>query len=300
MAYSQGSKITAADYNEMVSRVNEIWGPGAGARGYGQPTIPTVTTGDKTDFSTVISTLEKIADHQNRSLAFDPLDYETGDKVRFIAGLESELGPISGSITSGDIFLNRFKFDPSNHVVTSGAGNAITYTSSWGSTDNGIMHEIAVTFSSNDHAETFFNAGGFVQPYVSSANASAATTDANWVAILSTVSASGLVFNAESFSSNNPTYPGSTSAGFYDLANNNTYVQAFNLTPSGYSTESYNIRVKRQDNVITFEVTFGTVSGGDVNTIDITSGVSIGTPSDASFTNTISVPSVVAGAYSTI
>ena len=179
MAYAQGDSILDDHYNifatgnaagsgdHSVANINTIWGSGDGVnKGYGQSTtLSSVSAGSSitaTQWATLFTRLTSIANHQGTTITAlsNP---SAGDSIDYKSTLDANL-------TS--CFNNRHIATASGtDITTSGTrtGTGIWYTET--------LVTYTVTFSSNNHARYFFNAGGMIR--ISSSRSGGTSNDKN-------------------------------------------------------------------------------------------------------------------------
>lgn len=162
MAYASGHKITAESINDVIGPIKSVYNDvnqGSTQRpeitlGYGQtvPNVSSAEVGERIEarlMNDALLALRNIAGHQGSSLVDDLDDVATGDVVSVI----SQLPAVVASLTNG-------RMDPDILGMTLVNKGSTTYTSSW---ENGITHELVVTFASWDDMRYFFNTGGQIR-----------------------------------------------------------------------------------------------------------------------------------------
>lgn len=164
MAVTPGSKILAAEYNSLQSRVERVVGNGTTSFGYGQP----VSSSQVSTRSTVTST--KLA--QIRSDMDIAHSHQTGQPITL--NLISPGDIIGADASGGDttkgfkdyltlmttLETNRLIVDPSNlELVPSIASDQ--RTNSWSRVT--IQSEVELAFTTSNAKRHFFNAGGEVR-----------------------------------------------------------------------------------------------------------------------------------------
>ena len=199
---TSGSDISAADYNDLVGRVNTIMGIGSGTNGYGQAILSTtVTSGNITDITALQwdnlrSDINKAYRHQSGSNT-SVSDIQVGNIIGADASnLGSNQGFGTSNLNDSNKGVNDFgsattliETSPLNFnaaftiteskLVGSNSGSAVynaglSYTANW----QYVQGELDVTFagaytcknndgsnvtaSSSDHRRHFFNAGGAI------------------------------------------------------------------------------------------------------------------------------------------
>lgn len=259
MTYSTGSVILASDYNifaqggaaspdNNVANVNTVWGVGNGDKGYGQTTLPVLSTVAITDtvtatqWATMLNRISSAASQQGSSITgiTNPV---AGDTISAYAAL-------STNITT--IYNNRLNCAAAGTNITS--GGSVDRTTSWGTS---VTFTHTITFSSGDAARYFFNSGGRVNLTYSRTGGS--VSDQN-TAITNLLSACGTVVITGGTATQTivgGSYTGTTkvggsgsatvasTTGYYDLTTAN--VQVFTQSASsyyGYEGNSLTINVK--------------------------------------------------------
>lgn len=158
MTYTQGGLIEARDFNSKAQYINNVWGPGSGSTGYGQPNLLTTVSVHAlitaTNWATMIARLDLITNHQSGT----PTGITrpaTGDLIAFINTLN---GKISSSIT------NKLHTDSRGVDLPTYLGNpAIANNAPW--TANSIK-EFSVVFGDENKLRYFFNCGGLISFYM--------------------------------------------------------------------------------------------------------------------------------------
>jgi len=160
MAYSIGGKVEAVDYNTFANaaaNINAVWASGSGTKGYGQPAIANVATGDKitsSQWTTLVDSLNKVSRHQvGANTAIANTQTEVGDKVVVLNGVTTAISNAIANInTVGNTLI----------ANTQGASTATTFTNgtTW---SNFLTANITVAFGSADQIRWFFNSGGQIQ-----------------------------------------------------------------------------------------------------------------------------------------
>jgi len=231
---------TKVDTSTFVTDINLIYALGTGATGYGQtavtsPTVDVCMSEVTLDaWKDIISDLEQ---HQGITLSPTlPLDSIIQDPKPWTAEVYFDT-----LVTN----LNQLELDPT--LVDSVASTAITVDpnsisqsrgSAWVST---VSHEFTVTFTDQDHARAFFNAGGQIRLAGSRSGGSATNQNTNWTTLLST--AGTVLYDGDDY-----------------FALTTSFVSVANFVGTGvYSANDWDIAAK------TNTVTDGTGRGGKGN-----------------------------------
>lgn len=154
MTYSTSGLIQTTDYNGFVStstpNVNALWSTGTITRGYGQTALPTVSSSGlvfASNWLNLINTVGSIASHQGTSLgSYTDGTPSASDLIFYESNLSNNITLIDNSR------LN---------AIAQGSTSSTTATSSstW---VNSLTITFTVTFSSDNSARYYFNAGGQV------------------------------------------------------------------------------------------------------------------------------------------
>jgi hypothetical protein len=193
MSYSQGGKIDASDYNDLIgtdpssttNRINTVWATGSGSAGYGQTAISQVAatnTITATQWATLINNLNSIRSHQTGSVS-EILPVVSGNKIDFLSNLTTIIAAA---------YTSRLSF-ASNLAVATAVGG--TLSTAWnvtvsppgsnppagGSSVTSITRAFGTrcTFASADQARYFFNAGGRLKLNLSGTQNSSTTSRTN-------------------------------------------------------------------------------------------------------------------------
>lgn len=182
MSVISGDSITAAQYNGLQSRINQVLGTGSSDFGYGQAvsssqvlavTDPDIPDGDSVtaaQFNNLRSDMRKAVIHQTGT-EISVNSFNVGDIIGANAsGTDVNLDTgaiISPDATKGfndlldvmsDLETNRFNIDPGQADVQVRATD--DRTSNWNGT---ITSEFTVSFSNANARRHFFNAGGQIR-----------------------------------------------------------------------------------------------------------------------------------------
>ena len=184
MAVNSGDSITAAQFNGLQSRINQILGTGSGTFGYGQSvsssqvtslTDPDIPDGDSVtaqQFNQLRSDLRKAFIHQTGTQipvnSFSVGDIigadESGTDIDFVNGdsviVNEDASKGFNDLLSimSDLEAGRFDIHPSQQDVQVRAADE--RTSDWNGT---IVSAFTVSFSNSDERRFFFNSGGEIR-----------------------------------------------------------------------------------------------------------------------------------------
>lgn len=262
MTASTGSLIRASDYNAIQTAVATILGSGyVGSSGtpygsgYGQAVTSTQATagyiGSSAQTGTVVTAssgsgniaalatdILKIAAHQGTTVTLPSAiaNFSSANNRQIQASDFTTLSSIVGTL-----FTNRFNIAAgqfSTETLSTG-----TRTTSWGSGNSSISHNITVTFADANTARWFFIAGGKVQFTASRTGGSSTTQNADWTNLLSNMGT--ISFNYNSTSSSAGTGTASSSIGWFNLTTSaqTIYTHSGNMESGGsrYASNSYTV-----------------------------------------------------------
>lgn len=176
MAYTSGSLIEAVDYNGFVSttagaNVNATWGTGTTSAGYGQTALTTVSAGGvvtATQWASLVNTIASMADHQGTTITARSAPVG-GDTIEILAAVNTDITQCYNN--RGNAVANG-----SQYTAWTGTNSktAATAASAWT-----ITFTNTITFSSDNAARYFFNAGGRIK-IETSKTATGQTGDPEW------------------------------------------------------------------------------------------------------------------------
>ena len=158
MTYSSGGTIAATDYNTRATDVNNIWGTGSGANGYGQSTtlsaVSAAGTVTASNWASMISRLDSIRAHQSATTS-GITQPAAGNTITFLSGLDTQISTV---ITN--------KLVPATRGTFYYTGNTqLTNTGTWYTQG---LQQVHYSWGSYDQMRYFFNAGGKLNFIISS------------------------------------------------------------------------------------------------------------------------------------
>ena len=286
-----GDTITAARYNIIRARIAAILGLGAGDEGYGQGvSSTTVAAGSTVTASQMVNLYDDMVKcrlHQTGSTPTEVVAPVIGNTIED-SNATSKKGYAQFESLSTTCQTSRLNVDAGQLGLQSGISSS--RTANWSSD---ITHIVTVTFggytvtngdgsntviSANDHMRVFFNAGGTIL-FSGSIGSGNTTINNDWRNLMSSV---GTVAFGRSTTSNGSV---GTSYGFANLPT--SYITIFNKTASAYSANDYLIEGQKNNNVLTFRITFNEDKGPNPNfdepvTATKTSTVQMNRPNNAS------------------
>ena len=264
MAVNDGDNITAAQYNGLQSRIEQVLGTGSGDFGYGNSvSSDQVTAGD----SVTAGQMDNLRSDMGKCWT-----HQTGDNIplaniavgNIIGADASGTGvtfdnsnnyTISGSIANGgfndylskmtELETNRFDIDSGEQTVADSAG--VTRTTSWNGT---ISATFRVSFGNANNRRYFFNSGGELRISVAGANGTG-SKDSDWSSILSNPGQIRMGYNYTTISGSNN---GVTLSSIGNDAMSSSYQEIFKKvgTAAVYAENYWKVEA-RITNVSTFE-----------------------------------------------
>ena len=268
MAVSTGDNITAAQFNSLQSRVENVMGTGSGDSGYGQTLssaqVAVTDTVQATDMINIKTDIDKANNHligSNSSISAIAVGKvlgadATGDTTSTLTDTTGGFNDYETAV--GVIETNKLSIDSGNSSVESAISSQ--RTTNW----NGIItHDFNITFSDANQRRYFFNAGGEIRFSASRAGGSSYSKNTDWTNMLSNM---GTI----KFGRTDTTCTGTgttTTIGNSDLTS--TYQTIFTKDGSGnYAENQYEVQarystVDGQDKVLQFTVRFEDNDAGD-------------------------------------
>ena len=246
--------ITAARYNNLQARINEVLGNGSGTTGYGQilTSSQVIAPSGATDADLITAEdminlytdMVKARVHQ----VGPPAPTEIAQVA--VSDLVYEDDPVGKTgIVQFDNFMttlenDKLLVDTNSQTSTETAGTVSnSRTSAWNGT---ITHEFTVTFADANIRRHFFNAGGQI---LLSANITGGSGDKtnNWRAVLQNMGTVKLTYTNTTTTAPLPNSTiTTTSIGNYDLTG--TYQTIFSKTATGtYSDNDYTVKAKQNN-----------------------------------------------------
>lgn len=289
MAVNPGDSITAAQYNGLQSRIEQVLGNGSGDFGYGQsvtssqisaPTSAGAGDGDSVtaaQMDNVRTDMNKCWNHQNgtniplRNISVGDVIGADASGTGVTYSIVNNTYTIDDSDNTGgfndylakmdEIETNRFDIDPGEDTIADIATS--TRTTSWNGTIDCVFQ---CTFSTDAARRHFFNSGGEIRFSSAGANGSGSKSS-DWSTIISNP---GQI----QFGYNYTTITGSTSGvtlssvGNYQL--NTSYQTIFEKqgTAAVYAENRYKIEARAPNaSTIEFRVSFEDNDAGDQRAI---------------------------------
>ena len=305
MTYVAQGLIQATDYNGFANNtaganVNDIWGPGTGDSGYGQPST----------LATVVATAEVAAPAwSNLNNRITSLSNQQGTAIT------SRTNPVAGDTIT---ILANLNTDLTNLTIS--RGNAVasgTTSSTWGgttskTTDTGtgtnawtITWTQTVTFADADSARYFWNAGGLIRLDMSKTS-TGYPFDTFWNEFSSQVGTlyiSGRVNGAEQTIAG-VTYTGTTriggtggtetsspNIGWYSLTPGASATQVFQLAAGSgpYADDIITVSIAKNSASTVLTITTVWNAGSSASSTQITGG----TPTSSPFSTYGSAPTIL-------
>ncbi len=239
-----GDSITASDWDIARNNILLITGTAEDStqEGWGQswsvfnPAAGATIT--DTDTNDMINAAQDIAVYTGATSNVS--DVSDGATIQ-----DTDLNSIQSTITNG----YNARTNAASSYLSQEAKDTSTRTTAWSTT---VTHDATVTFSSEAHRNSFFNAGGSI--YFTASRSGGASNDQNtdWTNMLSAAGTIKMTFTATTGASGT-----NTSLGMYDLTT--SYQTIYTKAGSGsYSTNFYKIEAKAPNaSSIRFLITFG-------------------------------------------
>ena len=246
MAYQQGDVITATDYNNFVANVNAVIGTGSGDKGYGLSEVSTVSAGgtiQASDWNSLLSSLQKGANHQGTTLTNASNTVSTGGNIVPLSNLGADITLID---------TNRLNASGGN-MSTGVAGVTSTRTTSW---NTSVTHTFTVTYASANAARHFFNSGGKIKMAFSRSGGTSSNQNTSWTNLFSDLGTVSMAANGTTISGSSQGGNGANgSRGFHQL--NGTPAEILNTTSStaDYTANDLDIKASVSGAVVTITIT---------------------------------------------
>lgn len=280
---SVGDVITAAQYNDLQTRVQKVLGNGTGDFGYGQTVSSSAVAVTKiveaVDMNNLYTDIVKCAVHQSGSIPATIAQLAVTD----IIGADASTTP-DETVKGHNDYNNAISdIETSRHAAASTqmsveSKNSSSRSAAWGSSPDVITHTVSVTFAGGyttkntsgashtatgaDHMRHFFNSGGSITFSAGLTGGSGAKYN-DWDAILTNM---GTIYFNRTNTTNSGT--GTTSnIGYEDLTTN--YQRIFIKSGSGvYAENDYNINARLVGtDTIQFRIQFRDDDAGDQRAI---------------------------------
>ena len=256
MAVSSGDNITAAQYNGLQSRIQQVLGTGSGDFGYGNSVSSaqgaaadvvsaaqmdnlrtdmgkcwTHQTGDNIPLANIATGNIIGADASGTGVTFDNSNNYTIDGSIANGGFNDYLSKMT------ELETNRFQIDDGEQTTADIVGH--TTTDSWNGTINCIFQ---VSFGSAANRRYFFNSGGELRLSVAGANGTG-SKDSDWDTILSNPGQIQFGYNYTTISGSNN---GVTLTSIGNDAITSTYQEVFKKvgTAAVYAENYWKVEVR--------------------------------------------------------
>jgi hypothetical protein len=237
MAYSSGGLIQNTDFTQRSTDMNNIWGVGNAANGWGQSTTITANssvsgTVAAAQWATLVARVGTAHQHIFNNTTNVPAQPAAGGVITFLSTLDTALYT--------DVIGNKLTTYTTGTATSANYDNATTWFTS-------ANREVSVTFNGGaDAARYFFNAGGRIQLSADivgySTTGTAPTKSTDWHNLLSAGGAT-CTFYATSFNRGGTGYTQNTyntGLGYYSLTTAyQTLLQLTSTTAAGGYTSNY-------------------------------------------------------------
>ena len=285
---NSGDTITAAQYNDLQSRVNNIMGTGSGQSGYGQALasaqVSTGNTVTATQMDNLRTDINKANNHQTGSSA------SIGNiAVGQIIGADAS-GTSLGSLTQTTEGYNDYDAAVTNittnkFLIDSGEGTLESVTSSSRNTNWQVelQHTFTLDFGSANAARFFFNAGSDIRMSISLSGQSGSKSN-TWSTLLSNIGTVIFNYTNTTQTGSGGSFPGTR--GWYDMTT--SYQNIFTQTVGGggvYDENNVTIQARRNSASSTLQIRIRII---DADTGDQRPGYLPGPGEDETVNGTIS------------
>jgi len=276
---SIGDVITAAQYNDLQTRVQKVLGNGTGDFGYGETVTSSSVAISKiieaTDMNNLYTDIVKCAVHQTGSIPTTISQLAVAD----IIGADASTTP-NETVKGHNDYNNAIGVIEAGRLSVATAQTSYESklqsqrSSAWGQNPDVITHTFTVTFPGNyttkdtsgntytttgaDHMRHFFNAGGLIIFAASLSGGSGAKYN-DWNSMLTNM---GNIYFARTATTASGTGT-TTTIGYEDLTT--SYQTIFTKSGSGvYAENDYNIAARSQtSDTIQFRIQFRDDDAGD-------------------------------------
>ena len=246
MAYQQGDVITATDYNNFVANVNAVIGTGTGDKGYGLSEVSTVSAGgtiQASDWNSLLSGLQKGANHQGTTLTNASNTVSTGGNIVPLSNLEADITLID---------TNRLNAAGAN-MSTGVAGVTSTRTTQW---NTSVTHTFTVTYASANAARHFFNSGGKIKMAFARSGGSSTNQNTSWTNLFSDLGTVSMAANGTTISGSSQGGNGANgSRGFHQLTASPAEILNTTSSSADYTANDLDIKASVSGAVITITIT---------------------------------------------
>mgnify|MGYP001219065418 FL=1 len=293
---TSGQTITAAQYNDLQSRTNQVLGIGSGDSGYGQAlTSSQVLTGNTVTAAQMDNLrvdINKCTNHQqgvNANVSNIEVGATIGADKQILSGGTNDMtggyNDYDSAVTQ--ITTNRFLIQEVLSESTTGSLDSSSRTSSW---NTSINHEFTCTFTDANHTRHFFNSGGEIR-FASTHTGGSGSKTTSWQSIQSTMGTIKFKYTSTIQTGTGGT---TTSLGWYDMTTSYQEVFRQNATGATYGENYYKISAKRNasSTTLTFNVEYIDADTGDPPITPIPFG---GTPGGVDESVSGTITSVITG-----
>ena len=304
MTYSTGNIIQATDYNGFSSttanaNVDDLWGTGAGNKGYGQSTtlgtVAAASTVTATNWSALCSRITSIAAHTGTTITTRTSPV-TNDIISILAALNTDLTNCNNNRGNAVSSGTEYKTWTGSSAKTSDTGS--------GSTAWTITFTHTVTWATAAAARYFFNAGGIIKWAVNKSS-TGKLADAAWNDLANTLCGQIYITCGQSLTQtiNAVSYTGTkkingtgtpttlaTTTGYYDFTGTPvTLYKQFDAT-APYTTQYIQLNASVSGAVLTLTTTWVDPGGSTAPTTDVITG---GSDTASPFTSFGTAPATV-------
>lgn len=228
MTYASGGLIQATDYNQRATAVNNLWGTGANANGYGQSTtvtaVATSNTVTATQWATLIARMQSMQQHQFNNTTGVPSQPTAGSIITYLSTVDTKITDLNTNKMTG-------------YTTTAGASTTASSATNW---TTSAIRTFTVAFSSGDTARYFWNSGGNIQITTTGTSLTGNPKSTDWNSFITSK------FNTYYFDSNGSSFTGTgattvtnlSTRGYYQLT---TAATTHLKLTSASATADYNL-----------------------------------------------------------
>lgn len=273
-----GDIITAARYNAMQSKINQVLGNGSGVFGYGQPveSSPVLLGNNVNAAHMQVLKLDLVDAYVHQTGSFPTLtDVVVDEDITETVYAEYET-------VSNSVYTNKNNIFIPTQSTTEFNRTSSTRTTPWGGAaqPQSVFHEFTVTFATADARRHFFNSGGEIR-FSASLTGGSGQKFTTWSTLFSTM-------GTLKFTHNNLIATSGLSSGLGNFDLTSTYQILYVKGAAGiysYLDNDYTISARgaQTSNVIQFRIEFNDGDNGSNNNVP-----NVDEPVTGTLTSTIS------------
>lgn len=255
---NSGDTITAAQYNDLQSRVNNIMGTGSGQSGYGQSLASAqVSTGNvvtATQMDNLRTDIDKAHNHQSGTssgvgnIAVGQVigADASGTSVSSLTQTTEGYNDYDAAVTT--ITNNKFLIDSGEGTLETISSASSSRTTNW---QVELQHIFTLDFSNANNARFFFNSGSDIRISLALTGQSGSKSN-TWSTLFSTMGTVIFNYTSTSQSGSGGAFPGTR--GWYDMTT--SYQNIFTQSVGGggvYDENNIEIAARRNSGSSTLQ-----------------------------------------------